>query len=108
MIKIDNISLPIGFDNEKIKEICAKNLEISTEDIKNFELLKLSLDARRKNNIKYVASIALDLEEEIEKKCSHLHFKLDRKPLFPILLKTFHFPLSLLDLDQVECLLDLL
>lgn len=81
MIKIDNITLPIGFNNEKIREICAKNLKISIKSIKNIELLKLSLDARRKSNIKYNASIALELDNIIEKKFPALSFVLDRTGL---------------------------
>jgi len=81
MIKLDNVSLPIGFDDDIIKEICAKNLKIKKKYIKNFEFVKLSLDARRKNNIKYIASIALLLEDKFEKSFSSLEFKLDRARL---------------------------
>lgn len=81
MIKLDNITLPIGFNNNNIKENCAKNLKISPKNIKNFEILKLSLDARRKNSIKYVASIALELDENIEKKYKNLSYVLDRTSL---------------------------
>ena len=81
MIKLDCISLPIGFNDEKIKEICAKNLKISSKSIKNFEILKLSLDARRKNNIKYVASIALELDEQTKKLFPSLLYKLERPTL---------------------------
>lgn len=81
MIKLDNISLPIGFNDEKIKEICAKNLKISIQSIKNFEIIKLSLDARRKNNIKYVASIGLEIDKNLEASFDNLSYTLDRSPL---------------------------
>lgn len=81
MIKLDNINLPIGFNDDKIKEICAKTLKIQTKNIKNHELLKLSLDARHKNNIKYVASIALELDKNIEEKFSQLRYTIDRTSL---------------------------
>ena len=81
MIKLDNITLPIGFNESKIKEICAVNLRISTKNIKNNEILKLSLDARRKNNIKYVTSVALELDEKTKDKFPSLSYQLDRSLL---------------------------
>lgn len=80
MIKIE-IFLPIGFKDEDILKNCAKKLEISQKNIKNFEILKLSLDARHKNSIKYQASIALELDENLEKKFENLKFVLDRSLL---------------------------
>ena len=73
MIKVD-IFLPIGFTNEDILKNCAKKLEISQKDIKNFEFIKLSLDARHKNNIKYQAGIALALDEKLEEKFESLKY----------------------------------
>lgn len=81
MIKLDNISLPIGFNNEKIKEICAKTLKISIKNIKNYEFIKLSLDARRKNNIKYISTIALELDQKTEQSFQHLKYELDQTSL---------------------------
>lgn len=81
MIKLDNISLPIGFNNDIIKQICAKNIKISLKSIKNIEIIKLSLDARRKNNIKYIASIALDLDEKTAKSFPTLQYEIDRTGL---------------------------
>lgn len=81
MIKLDNIALPIGYNETTIKEICAKKLKLDVNNIKNFEFLKLSLDARRKNDIKYIASLALDLTEELENSFSHLKYQLNRTPL---------------------------
>lgn len=81
MIKLDNISLPITFNKDKIKEICAKNLKISSKNIKNIEIIKLSLDARRKNNIKYVATLGVELDNNLENKFQNLKFELDRTPL---------------------------
>lgn len=81
MIKLDNITLPIRYNDDKIKEICAKNLKISSKNIKNIEIIKLSLDARRKNNIKYVATLGVELDNNLENKFKNLKFELDRTPL---------------------------
>lgn len=81
MIKLDNIILPIRHNIDIIKEICAKKLKILSKNIKNVEYIKLSLDARRKNNIKYIASLALTLNEKEEEKFKDLKFNLDRNGL---------------------------
>ncbi len=81
MIKVDEISLPIGFTEKEIKENCAKKLKISSKNIKNIEIIKLSLDARRKNNIKYIASVAIEIDEKLQSKFKHIEFKIDRAGL---------------------------
>ncbi len=81
MIKLDNISLSINHNSQEIYEKCAKKLNISQKNIKNFEFIKLSLDARRKNDIKYNAIIALELENDLEEKFINLKYKLERSGL---------------------------
>lgn len=81
MIKLDEISLSIGFTDNEIIEKCAKKLEISSKNIENVEIIKLSLDARRKNNIKYIASVGLILNQQVAKKYKHLEYELDRTGL---------------------------
>ena len=61
MIKIDGVNLSVGYTEDEIKEKCAKRLKISSKSIVFYEIIKLSLDARRKNDIKYNANIALSL-----------------------------------------------
>ncbi len=75
MIKLEQISLPIKFlDGDVISQI-AKNLKISVKDIKEYEILKLSVDARKKPNIKFVASLGVTLGEKLEKKFKSLRFE---------------------------------
>lgn len=81
MIKLDEISLAIGFNNQEIIEKCAKKLKISSKNIKDFEIIKLSLDARRKNNIKYIASIGLELDSINSEKFKNFEFELNRNGL---------------------------
>ena len=81
MIKLENISLPILYNDEIINENCAKILKISPKNIKKFEIIKLSIDARRKNNIHYNAIIAIELDEKIEKNFPQLKFDFIRKAL---------------------------
>lgn len=81
MIKIDGINLSIGFSENEIKEKCAKKLKISQKNIAFYEIIKLSLDARRKNDIKYNANIALNLDGNLEEKYKNLTYQIDRSGL---------------------------
>ena len=60
MIKrLDNIKLDITEHEKKLYEIAAKNLK---REVRHFEILKKSLDARDKNNVRWVYSIAFSDE----------------------------------------------
>ena len=60
MIKrLDNIKLNITEHEKKLFEIAAKNLG---REVRHFEILKKSLDARDKNNVRWVYSIAFSDE----------------------------------------------
>lgn len=81
MIKIDQIMLPIKYTNDDIKNGICKTLKVKESDIINFEIYKLSIDARKKPNIKYVASIIVNLVEKIERKFNNLKFEKNTKLL---------------------------
>lgn len=81
MIKIDQIALPIKYTNNDIKNGICKSLKIKESDILSYEIYKLSVDARKKPNIKYVASIIANLNEKIEKKFTNLKFEKNIKLL---------------------------
>ena len=75
MIKLDQINLPIKYSNLNIeKEIC-KKLNVKNLDIQNYEILKLSIDARKKPNIKYIATIGVNLKNGLEEKFENLKFE---------------------------------
>lgn len=64
MIKLDQIILPLTYtDQDIIFNIC-KALKVKRNDILNYEILKLSIDARKKPNIKYVVSLGVSLVNE--------------------------------------------
>ena len=60
MYKISNINLGLKFDKTKLNQIVADKTKIDKSKILNCRLNKLSLDARHKNDIKYIASIVFD------------------------------------------------
>lgn len=69
MIKITQLKLPIKHSEEDMLQAIAKFLKLPVEKIKDFSILKKSIDAR-KDEIKYIysvqVSIALDLKEKEE------------------------------------------
>ncbi|MBQ9790464.1 MAG: hypothetical protein IJW24_02595 [Clostridia bacterium] len=75
MIKLEQISLPIKFTDEIVKDKIAEKLKIKAKSIKHFEILKLSVDARRKPNIKFIASIGAELEDCLEDRFENLKFE---------------------------------
>ena len=64
MIKLEQISLPLDFSDFDIENEILKKLKIKKQEIMCFEILKLSIDARKKPNIKYVCSVGVCLKDE--------------------------------------------
>ena len=66
-IRINNIILGLEDSEENLKHKVAKNLKINTEDIHSFKIVKESVDARKKDNIKfnYSVEIKCDYEEKV-------------------------------------------
>lgn len=81
MIKLEQISLPINFGDDDVLWQASKFLGIKKGDIKSFEIVKLSVDARKKPNIKYVASIALCLRDNLETRYKKFSYKKEEKRL---------------------------
>lgn len=63
MYKINQFSLPLDFDKNNLKYYLSKKLKL--KDIRDIKLSKLSLDAREKSNLKYVANIIFDTSENL-------------------------------------------
>ena len=61
MIKLSNISLPVGYDEIKLREVISKRLCRNVTDIGEIILLKKSLDARKKSDIHFIISAAVSV-----------------------------------------------
>ncbi len=61
MIKISNIKMPISYNDADIIKYICKKLKIKAKHIISFDLLKRSLDARKKDDIKYILSVKVKL-----------------------------------------------
>ena len=64
MIKITNLTLPLSYSENDIKTAAAKRLSCRPDEIRSIKLLKLSLDARKKTDIHYAASVAAQAPNE--------------------------------------------
>lgn len=91
MIKLDQIKVNVDYKTDDIIKICAKKLKIDTKNIQKIEILKKSIDARRKPNIFYILSVGLELRGNLEKKFSELLFK---KPDLNLNYQKKTYPLS--------------
>lgn len=64
MIKISDIIIPLNAANVSLREIAAKKLKVPISDIKNVKYIKKSIDARKKNAIVFVITIAVNVKNE--------------------------------------------
>lgn len=65
MYKISNLKLSVDFDKKNLNKYIANKLNLDIKSITNCKLIKLSIDARDKTSIKYVASIIFDCEKTL-------------------------------------------
>ncbi|AGK99160.1 NAD(P)/FAD-dependent oxidoreductase [Clostridium pasteurianum] len=63
-IRINNLTLNIEEDISSLKKKAASKLKVSEVDLKHFKILKESIDARKKNNIKFNYAVEASLEKE--------------------------------------------
>ena len=68
VIKVQQIKVPIRHTIEDVKKKAAKLCRIQPADIKECEIRKRSIDARRKNEIYYIYTVYLKLSDN-KKKC---------------------------------------
>lgn len=81
MIKLDNVKLPVGFNDFVVKNLISNKLKLFSEQIENYEILKLSVDARHKPDVFYVASVGVCLKGCLENKYKNLHFQYNTNTL---------------------------
>lgn len=81
MIRVEQISLPIGFCDADIITCVCKKLRLNKSEVMHFEILKLAVDARKKPNIRFVSTIGVDLKNNLEKRFPNLEYKKSSKRL---------------------------
>lgn len=81
MLRISNMKVPVTFDEKFLPEKVKKQYNI--KELKSFRIVKKSIDARRKNEVKYVYSV--DINTENDKKYIS-------KNITEIQYEEYHFP----------------
>ncbi len=67
MIRINSISLGLDYSEKTIEKRICRELRISPEEIESFSLLKRSIDARKKSDIHFTATIDVNLNSNENK-----------------------------------------
>ncbi len=62
MIKVSNLKLPVGYTGADIKLALMKNLKLKEDDIESVRLHRASIDARKKDNIYFNATVTAKLK----------------------------------------------
>ena len=62
MLRIDNLKLPVGAKEDKLRAACAHALRVSEEALVSVKLLRRSIDARE--GVKLVCSCAVEVKNE--------------------------------------------
>lgn len=87
MIRISGIRVPEGSDREHVKKKAAHILRVKPEDIRDFKVLKRSVDARQRNGINevYTVSLSVDDEKRIVRKCGRDDVVLTEEKIYELL-----------------------
>ena len=64
MLKLSNVKLAERCDSENLKEISSALLGISLQDVLEVDILKLSIDARRKTEVSFVYTLLVTVADE--------------------------------------------
>ena len=65
-IKVNNIGLDIDENIDDVKIKAARKMRVSESEIKDFRIAKESIDARKKNNIKFNYAVLIEMDNEIK------------------------------------------
>lgn len=64
MIRIQNLSLPPDYTPEELKRKAAKALGLSPSELREVRLLRQSIDARKKSDVRYICTAAISVPGE--------------------------------------------
>lgn len=63
---ISQIAAPVGSSDEELIRLALKKLSLGADNVKSAEIHKISLDARRRDNIHLVCSVIIESDEKTE------------------------------------------
>lgn len=64
MIKISQVKLPIGHSDDDLTAVAAKVLKVPVKKIKNLIIIKKSIDARKKTDIKFIYTVKVSISAD--------------------------------------------
>ena len=84
MIKINQLKLSIEHSKESLEDKIAKTLKISKGQILSYEIVKRSIDARKKNEILYIYSIEVEVadEKKVVERCKNQNVMIAKKTVY--------------------------
>lgn len=92
MIRITQLKLSLDHKEDEILVAAAKTLKIHQKKIKSYHIVKKSIDARKKNEIKYIYTLDLELvnehpdnDLEVIAKCKNVNVTLSKKSKYTFL-----------------------
>lgn len=65
MIYINNISISVHSREDKLIAKISRELAIKQDDIKSFKIVKRSIDARKKDDVRYIYAVDVDVKDEL-------------------------------------------
>lgn len=81
MITLRNLRLPLKYNKEQLKKAVSKELRISANDIESITLRRVSVDARKKSDVHYIAMadiIVCSNEEYVVRKCKNAEIAIQK------------------------------
>ncbi|MDP4120969.1 MAG: hypothetical protein Q8876_07970 [Bacillota bacterium] len=72
MIRINEVALPLNYNDNLIRSITVKTLNIDEKNLKSVSMFRRSIDARKKNDIHFIATLDIetfDDETQVVTKC---------------------------------------
>ena len=64
MIRISDISMPLHYTDEALRRAAAKKLRTDVQKLKKLALVKRSVDARKKQDVRFVVTVDVEAENE--------------------------------------------
>ena len=74
MIRVNNLHIPLSYNDDTLRKKLCRELKIKDSDIKSLSLFRRSVDARKKDNIYFLCSVDVELysnENTALKKCKN-------------------------------------
>lgn len=81
MIRVEQIKLAVGYSQDDMQKALMKALGVRLDQVKDYCIIKKSIDSRDKRQIKYVMSFAVQLNDEKRYLAKHSNAKVYEAPI---------------------------